>query len=337
MIIVMSYKLRLLASIFLFTLIPFIHPESIQTVFPPLSQKVEFTEIWAYVYEGDMANYNPERSISDIGVFGSGLSIYGNLYGVPKRKAFSAFQGRVHLVVAEVSNSALTHFCINPDLPMRNKLIQDILVASQDFDGLQIDFELVQPKDKENFFSFLKALKEGLGDKPLSVAVPARTRKLTSDAYDYTLLNTIVDRVIVMAYDEHWSGSKPGPIASLEWGKRVSWWALSCFGPEKLVMGLPFYGRAWADINPAKAYKHPSIQNLIQEKAVTTINRENEIPYFTYEQPVQVTVYFDDSHSTFYRARMYQGAKVKNIAFWKIGQEDPDVWNRLSLEPNSRP
>lgn len=327
----MIHKRILLTSIFIFSLFVFINPITAQQTFTPLHQKAEFNEIWGYIYEGDMKAYNITLPISDLCVFGAGLNTSGRLYGVPARKSFNSFPGRVHLVVAEVSNTALTHLCLDPELPLRNQLIQDILIASQEFDGLQIDFELVLPADKKAFLSFLTELKKGMGKKPLSVAVPARTRKLASDAYDYIQLNTIVDRVIVMAYDEHWSGSKPGPIASLDWGKRVSWWALSCFGSEKLVMGLPFYGRAWADINPAKAYRHPSIQNLIQEKDITSITRENEIPYFVYEQPVQVTVYFEDSHSTFFRARMYEDSQVKNIAFWKIGQEDPLVWNRLSL------
>ena len=196
MVVCMSCKKNILTALLFFSIFTCIHSEVSRSFSFPFNQKAEFTEIWGYIYEGDMKSFNSDIPISDLGVFGAGISNYGKLYGLPSRKAFNSFTGRVHLVVAEVSNVALTHFCLDPELPMRGQLIKDILAASIPFDGLQIDFELVQPRDKAHFVSFLEELKAGLGEKPLSVAIPARTRKLTSDAYDYVTLNTIVDRAI---------------------------------------------------------------------------------------------------------------------------------------------
>lgn len=296
------------------------------------NQSVSFSEIWGYLYSSEGKTFSAPSSVSDIGYFGAGLSLSGRLTGVPVRSSLNNFQGRVHLVVAEVSNRALTHLCLDTSLPLRNQLISDLITATKDYDGLQIDFELVLPEDDQNFFSFLQELKKGIGSKPLSVAIPARTKKLKQDAYDYKRIATVADRVIVMAYDEHWSGSTPGPIASMAWSKKVSKWALSCFGPERLVMGLPFYGRAWADVNPAKAYRHPTLQCLMEEKGVQTIERIDGIPRFTYTQDVTVTVYYEDAISTFTRSRMYRDAGIPKIAFWKLGQEDPAIWDRLFLD-----
>ncbi|MCD1655437.1 glycoside hydrolase [Treponema zuelzerae] len=294
--------------------------------------KAGFSEIWGYVYDVEAPSFSAPPAVSDIGFFGAGLSLSGRLTGVPVRSAIKDFPGRVHLVVAEVTNRALTHLCLDPSLPLRSKLIADCVAAAKPYDGLQIDFEMVLPEDDEWFFSFLQELKRGIGKKTLSVAIPARTRKLSRDAYDYARLSLVADRVLVMAYDEHWSGSKPGPIATLEWGRKVSLWALERFGDEKLVMGLPFYGRAWADVNPAKAYRFSTLRSVMEEKSVSGVERLDGIPTFTYTQDVFVTVFFEDWLSAYSRARLYRDEGVKKIGFWKLGQEDPLVWDRLSLE-----
>ena len=41
------------------------------------------------------------------------------------------------------------------------------------------------------------------------------------DNYDYKTLSQNVDYLILMAYDEHWNGSEPGPVASLSLGERA--------------------------------------------------------------------------------------------------------------------
>ena len=146
------------------------------------------------------------------------------------------------------------HFCLDPQFRLRDDLITAIAAAAEPYDGVQIDFETVSASDSDSFYEFLSILKKKLGSKTFSVALPARTRNV-GDAFDYAKISSIADRIIVMAYDEHWSGSAPGSIASLEWCRKVSAYSRSIIPPSKLVMGLPFYGRAWATANPAKAYR----------------------------------------------------------------------------------
>lgn len=304
-------------------------------VFSPLlfaSSPVEFTEVWAYLLAGEERFLDDLLPITDIGYFGAGLDNFGRLTGVPDRSKISSWQGRVHLVIAEVSNPALSHFCLNPDYGLRMALIQSIADASKDFDGVQIDFEMVADSDREHFISFLKTIKEAIGSKTLSIAIPARTRKRKDDVYDYKTLSRIADRVIVMAYDEHWSGSTAGPIASLDWCARVASWARSQIGKDTLVMGLPFYGRAWGDVNPSKAYRFSTLENLMTDKSITDINRAGDIPWFEYQETVQVKVYYEDSRSIYARTRLYHDESVQNIAFWRLGQEDRDVWDGLRLK-----
>jgi len=289
-----------------------------------------FQEIWAYVVAGREAALTKDLPLSDIGYFGAEVDSYGKLTDVPIRGKL-LFPGRVHMVVACNSRS-LTHFVLMPGSKERRELIADLLTAAKKYDGLQIDFENIPARDGETFISFLKELRAGLGDRMFTIALPARTRKIADDVYDYEKIKPHVDRILVMAYDEHWSGSKPGSVASIPWCRQVAEYSLRTIGREKLIMGLPFYGRSWGDYNPSRALVYTTTENLINENNVTEIRRENEVPVFDYDVLVSIKVYYEDEYSLSARMEMYRSMNVASIGFWRLGQETPEVWKILKLE-----
>jgi spore germination protein YaaH len=135
-----------------------------------------------------------------------------------------------------------------------------------------------------------------------------------------------------MAYDEHWSGSAPGPVASMRWCRNVASNALKTIGTENLIMGLPFYGRSWANKTTARALIASTTDNIMKDNDITVVERENGVPKFTYDANVKVTVYFEDAYSLAVRMDMYQTTGVDKIGFWRLGQEDSSVWDYLSIK-----
>jgi spore germination protein len=289
-----------------------------------------FVEVWAYVIDGEEKYLDPSYPITDLCYFGAGLSSQGKLIGVPDRSRLGRYPGRAHLVVSEIGNYALTHFCLDPAYPLRDGLVADIASAAKKFDGVQIDFEAVLSKDYDYFLDFVTALKRALGDKALSVALPPRISEKT-DAFGYERVSKVADRVVVMAYDEHWSASAPGPVASIEWCSKVSDYARSKVPVEKLVMGNPFYGRAWADKSLSRAYKFSGLSALRAEKGIEKVERQGDVPYFEYSETVTVRAYFDDAASILARLGMYVARSISNVAFWRLGQEDPAIWKRIAV------
>jgi hypothetical protein len=289
-----------------------------------------FGEIWAYVVAGREEWLKPGLPLSDIGYFGAEIGMYGSLIEVPNRKKLPAFSGRVHLVL-KCDSKSLTYFTLRHGSAERKALIADLINATKDFDGLQIDLENIPERARESFHSFLAELRAGLGRKMFTIALPARTKKIKDDIFDYEKILPLVDRILVMAYDEHWSTSKPGPIASLAWCRNVASYSLSAIGKEKLIMGLPFYGRAWVSPSHSGAYVYTGIERIINENNVSNIKRENGIPTFEYTAPVKVTTYYDDEYSLSSRMEMYRNMGVTSIGFWRLGQETPAVWNYLKL------
>jgi hypothetical protein len=307
-------------------------------VMPPVGSALPvsaFGEIWAYVVAGREAGLKPDLPLSDIGYFGAEIDSYGSLTEVPKRQKLPVSSGpaglpRVHLVV-KCDSRSLTHFVLVPGSAERKALIADLIAAAKNFDGLQIDFENVPQRDGATFLSFLAELKAARGNKMFTIALPARIRKLNNDVYDYEKILPLVDRILVMAYDEHWSTSAPGPVASLSWCKKVANYSLSVIGREKLIMGLPFYGRAWGNTNPSQAHVYTGIERVINENNVKEIRRENGIPTFEYKIPVSVKVYYDDEYSLSARMEMYRTMGIASIGFWRLGQETPAVWKQIKL------
>ena len=172
-----------------------------------------------------------------------------------------------------------------------------------------------------------------LGKKKwFTVCVPARFKLLSEDIYPYQEISQYADRVFVMAYDEHWSSSKPGAIANIEWSKKVAEYAKSAIPERKLIMGMPFYGRTWSNKTTAGAWYFSGIDRILTENRVENIEYEDDIPKFTYTTEVQITGYFNDISSVLALARAYQEMDIKKIGFWRLGMEPPDFWNWIEIQ-----
>lgn len=295
----------------------------------PSGEAEYFKEIWAYLLDGNFDNYKSDMTITDLCIFSADINSYGEINRIPDLSKVKDYNGRKHLVVTSQSLS-LTHFVLDPSFGLRDKIINVLVDAcdNKGYDGIQIDFELIPQRDKNNFINFLAATREAIGqERWFSVAVPARTKTLSDDIFNYKKIAENCDRLIIMAYDEHWSGGNPGPVASTDWCRNVANYAVSQLPQKKIIMGLPFYGRTWTDKNLAKAWFFSGIMRNINENGVTEVGREKGVPYFSYETNVKVTAYFDDTYSLVSKMHMYKEKKIERIAFWCLGQEDPDIWN----------
>jgi spore germination protein YaaH len=291
-----------------------------------------FREVWGYVVSGREDGWRADMPVSDIAYFGAGVNVYGQLVGVPNPNNIPNFNGRMHLVVT-CAGQALSHFALLEGTPTRRQLITDLVRATEPFYGLQINFEDVPARSGDAFRSFLEELRRELpDDKMFSIAIAARTRTLANDVYDYSRIVHLFDRMLVMGYDEHWGGGNPGPIASMNWSRNVAAYSLRVIGADKLVMGLPFYGRSWGSWTPGRAHIYADIARIRQEQGITEVRRDNGIPTFTYTAPITATVYYEDAVSLSTRMEMYRNMGVRSIGFWRIGQETPEVWNHIRLE-----
>ncbi|KYN43441.1 putative chitinase 2 [Trachymyrmex septentrionalis] len=130
------------------------------------------------------------------------------------------------------------------------------------FDGFDIDWEYPNQRggkeaDKKNFVEMLKAVKTELKKKGkiLSIAVGA-AESLATLSYDpISQIAANVDFINLMTYDLHgtWDGVtghhaglySPTSGDKLNVHAAVLYWLKKGCPPEKLILGVPFYGRAF--------------------------------------------------------------------------------------------
>lgn len=297
----------------------------------PAGAPLQLRESWGYVMQSRLDEYDNSIPLTDVCFFSAEINCYGELTAIPNRARINTKGARCHLVVTCDSKS-LTHFILTPGSKERSNLLKAIVKAGAPYDGVQIDFELVPARDRRNFINFLSDLRYMLGkDKWFTVCVPARFKLLSEDIYPYAEIASYCDRVFVMAYDEHWSGSSAGAVASVDWCRKVMEYAQKSIPPKKLIMGLPFYGRTWASETTAGAWYFSGANRIMTEHKVTEVNYDQDIPTFKYTAQVDVTGYFNDTYSVLQLARQYEKAGIQKMGFWRIGQEDPDFWKWIKI------
>ncbi len=293
-----------------------------------------YREIWAYLMKGEESYFKGHEPITDVCYFSACINDIGRLDNVIPRPVLAGAAAnnlRIHLVINAPANLALMYLCLYRDMETRQALISDILGLARDFDGVQIDFESIRPQERDAFVSFLRDIKQQLpARKILSVALPARMQK-QEDAFDYSTIADVADKVVVMAYDEHWRTGTPGPIASMDWCRKIAVFAKVQIPPAKLIMGLPLYGRAWQVEQPAQALKYPQTMELMDTYSKTAGRTQDGTPHFDYQKLVTLSVFYEDLKSLSTKLILYQQLSIQGVGFWRIGQGPEVLWSQLTL------
>jgi spore germination protein YaaH len=144
--------------------------------------------------------------------------------------------------------------------PVSRKQVVDAImtmVASQNYDGVDLDFEgfafIDSPSTWKatapNWVLFIKELSGALRaqNKLLSVTTPyvfnPAERQKGYFVYAWADIAPFIDRLRIMTYD--YSTSRPGPIGPIEWVEKTVKYAISIMPASKVYLGLPGYGKDW--------------------------------------------------------------------------------------------
>ncbi|MBT2726750.1 glycosyltransferase [Bacillus sp. ISL-75] len=202
-------------------------------------------------------------------------------------------------------------------------------VRTNDFDGINIDFEDIHPKDKDDFTHFIDKVYEAFHPHGLMVTLDVPPNNIS---FNYTSLATNVDRMIVMLYDQHHSMSKPGPVASSDWVKenlnRLQ------IPSEKLIVSLGSFGYDWEENShqPADTVAFGDIMDLgIGTNLQIQWNKQIGNPYVRYKRNGKNhVVWFLDAASFYNQMKLAIDHGSRGIAVWRLGSEDPSIWNYLN-------
>ncbi len=238
-------------------------------------------------------------------------------------------------------DTALAHTVLSND-NIQNTLIENVANTMKrvGYYGLIIDFERVDPADRQLYNSFLRRITSRLHQQNYivgSALAPKTSDALTGawyGAHDYRAHGEILDFVILMTYEWGWSGGPPFAVAPINFVRPVIEYAVSVIPRKKIFMGVPLYGYNWR-----LPYKpgNPFARRVSPQDAIKLAARYNasilydykvQSPYFYYydEDRVQHVVWFEDARSVQAKYLLLNEFALRGVSYWELGLEFPQNW-----------
>ncbi|MCD4783403.1 MAG: cellulose binding domain-containing protein [Candidatus Eremiobacteraeota bacterium] len=258
------------------------------------------------------------------------------------------------------------------------------MMTKYDFDGIDIDWEYPGAADKVNCTLLMQEFRTQLDEQGqidgkqylLSMAGPAGHDKLANMELD-KLANSL-DFLNIMTYDFHggWDSStnhhsplylNPNdPINPIDREYLNNDWTINYYinagmPPEKLSMGIPFYGRAWeevSDVNNGLFQAGPSlpntgisgnwepgyidywgIQELLSDTANYTVYRDEhaKVPWVYGKNLTSsktnggMFVTFEDPISVTNKMKYLKDNNLGGVMFWELSGDVRDINDPRSL------
>ncbi|WP_428912248.1 glycosyl hydrolase family 18 protein [Niallia sp. Krafla_26] len=230
---------------------------------------------------------------------------------------------------------------------VRKNLIHNIytLLDSHDYKGIVIDFEQVQPKDRNHFNQFMKELAARLHPIGMEVLIAVPPKKGDHapsyyDGYDYQTLGKYVDKMFLMTYNWHWPGGPSGPIAPINEVRKTLDYAVTVVPKSKLLLGIPQYAYDWKISGEKKSGVAYSTQHAID----LYIKNESQVhydpvassPWFRYKDRDGILheVWFEDPRSLLAKFNLVKEYGLVGTGCWHLGLTMPQTEEMILEEFN---
>lgn len=232
-------------------------------------------------------------------------------------------------------------------------------VISNNYHGIDLDYESISLADQELYFQFLTELSRELhsNGKTLIVTVLPKWgenvrysyRPETRQVQDWSRIAELADEVRIMAYDyTHSSDYYPGPIGPTGWIRRVLDYARDKIPADKTVLGIHLYAYEWyqpaslpedleiktdfilnnqQNPRPARAYTYSTVEKILQNHQGERSTFEGEGVFFY--TAVNQTTGVEENRALIYidpqgvkeRTDIAKEYRLKGVVFWRLGGE----------------
>jgi spore germination protein YaaH len=241
------------------------------------------------------------------------------------------------------------------------------LAKTENFDGVNIDFENKLAQTEPYFSLFLEGLYSRMGAKWVYCSIEPRTPPSSEFAVppatmqyanDYTAVNKYCDRVEIMTYDQDTVDLKLNaaadstpyiPIADPKWVEKVVNLAAQTISKKKIIIGVATYGYEYDLTKLAEGYNYnldwafnpDYATTLASEFGITpTRNSAGELDfiYTPTSTPAMATtsqriVWWSDASAINDKIQLAKQLGIRGIAIFKLdGGEDPNMWNVLLMK-----
>ena len=224
-------------------------------------------------------------------------------------------------------------------------------VTEYALDGLNIDLQNINKDDRAAFVSFISQLREVMPQgTTLTVCVAANpygTDLGWQGGYDYAELAMHCDCVFMMTYDEAYNGGSAGPVASYKFIENSIKYGLKHVPADKLMLGIPFYGRYWTNTVQGSAWTVSDIEFLISQtgskpwydeknecaRVTITVGKHDNLTTWGGAKltPGVYDVWYENARSFERKLSLVQEYDIRGVGCWALGQEPAWLWDSFSV------
>lgn len=220
---------------------------------------------------------------------------------------------------------------------MISQLITEALNSG--LDGINVDFEQITEEMSDHYIQFIRELSVECRKKQLVLSVDNYVPGFTSH-YNRKEQGIVADYVIIMGYDEHFSGSEEaGSVASIDFVREGITETLKEVPKEKVINGLPFFTRLW--IESANGLTSQAIGMQEAETAVANAGVTASWDEETQQNYAEWTadgntykIWLEDEQSLEAKLKVMQEYDLAGAAAWKLGFEKSGIWELISQYVN---
>ena len=138
------------------------------------------------------------------------------------------------------------------------------------------------------------------------------------------------DRLILMAYDEHWQGGVPGPIASKSWLARKLELSLAGVDRSRIIVALGNYAYDWHD-GRADSLTVEEAWLAARDSGARPVfdNQSGNLGFSYAEDGKRHDVWMLDAATAWNQMQLLARLGLPDVALWRLGSEDPGFWSDL--------
>jgi spore germination protein YaaH len=104
-------------------------------------------------------------------------------------------------------------------------------------------------------------------------------------------------------------------------------------GPEKLLLGVAFYGYDWPRRGSAEGVSmREAVSRAAHARTPILWDSEGQVPYYKTDGR---TVYFENASSIERKLTLATRRQLAGVAAWRLGYELPEVWDVLATYQNN--
>jgi cellulose synthase/poly-beta-1,6-N-acetylglucosamine synthase-like glycosyltransferase/peptidoglycan/xylan/chitin deacetylase (PgdA/CDA1 family)/spore germination protein YaaH len=212
----------------------------------------------------------------------------------------------------------------------------EAMLAANHADGAFFDFEELPPSAQADYRRFLAEAHARFAPRGwiIAIAVPAN-----DPDWDLAAYAKVADRLFVMAYDEHYQGGDPGPIASQRWFEGVVARAARQIPREKLVVALASYAYDWQKGGDTMANSVEEAWLNARESGVVPIfDPPSGNSGFAYDDGgTHHDVWLADAATAHNQIAALNRMGINAVALWRLGTEDPSLWTMFGRHHRTLP